>query len=179
MELRTHNCSQAQQEIIDNEIQKLLKKKIIVKCDHEEGEMISPTFLKEKPHGSLGFILNLKKLNENITKIHFKMETIKLILKRVIPLTLGILSILKTVHSETKSNFTPTQRIEFLGFVIESITMTITLNKNKSQKLKTLCANLLSGVTVIRTISQVFKKLTSSFPASKFGRLHHRNLEVF
>ena len=87
--MRTHNCSQSQQEVIDNEIQKLLKEKIIVKCDHEEGEMISPTFLKEKPHGSLGFILNLKKLNENITKIHFKMETIKLILKLVIPLTLG------------------------------------------------------------------------------------------
>ena len=34
LESRTHNCSQAQQEIIDIEIQKLLKKKAIVKCDH-------------------------------------------------------------------------------------------------------------------------------------------------
>ena len=87
LESRTHNCSQAQQEIIDNEIQKLLKKKVIVKCDHEEGEIISPTFLKEKPDGSFRFILNLKKLNENITKIHFKMETIMSILKLVTPLT--------------------------------------------------------------------------------------------
>ena len=52
LESRTHNCSQAQQEIIDIEIQKLLKKKVIVKSDHEEGEIISPTFLKEKPDGS-------------------------------------------------------------------------------------------------------------------------------
>ena len=57
--------------------------------------------------------------------------------------------------------------------------MTITLNNNKKQKLKTLCANLLSGVTTIRTISQVLGKITSSFPATKFGRLHYRNLEVF
>ena len=52
LESRTHNCSQAQQEIIDIEIQKLLKKKVIVKSDHKEGEIISPTFLKEKPDGS-------------------------------------------------------------------------------------------------------------------------------
>ena len=87
LESRTHNYSQAQQEIIDIEIQKLLKKKVIVKCDHEEGEIISPTFLKEKPDGSFRFILNLKKLNENITKIHFKMETIMSILKLVTLLT--------------------------------------------------------------------------------------------
>ena len=53
MESRIYNCSQAQQDIIDNEIQKLLKKKVIVKCDHEEEEIISPTFLKEKPDGVL------------------------------------------------------------------------------------------------------------------------------
>ena len=87
LELRIYSCSQAQQDIIDNEIQKLLKKKAIVKRDHEEGEIISPTFLKEKPDGSFRFILNLKKLNENITKIHFKMETIMSILKLVTPLT--------------------------------------------------------------------------------------------
>ena len=84
-----------------------------------------------------------------------------------------------TVHSEPKSNFTPTQRIEFLGFVIDSVTMTITLNNNKKQKLKSLCANLLSGVTTIRTIYQALGKITSSCPATKFGRLQYRNLEVF
>ena len=84
-----------------------------------------------------------------------------------------------TVHSEPKSNFTPTQRIEFLGFAIYSVTMIITLNNNKKRKIKTLGGNLLSGVTTIRTISQVFEKITSSFPATKFGRLHYRNLEVF
>ena len=84
-----------------------------------------------------------------------------------------------TVHSEPKPNFTPTQRIEFLEFILDSVTMTITLNKNKKQKLKTLGAYLSSGMTTIRTISQVLGKITSSFPATKFGQLHYRNLEVF
>ena len=44
---------------------------------------------------------------------------------------------------------------------------------------KTLCVNLLSGVTTIRTISQVLGKITISFEATKFGWLHYRNLEVF
>ena len=47
LESRTHK-EKAQQEIIDTEIQKLLKKKAIVKCDHEEGEIISPNLLKRK-----------------------------------------------------------------------------------------------------------------------------------
>ena len=87
MESRTNSCSQAQQKIIDIKIQKLLKKKVIVKYDHEEEEIISPTFLNEKPDGSFRFILNLKKINENVTKIHFKMETITSILKLVTSLT--------------------------------------------------------------------------------------------
>ena len=43
--------------------------------------------LKEKPDDSFRFILNFKKLNENNTKIHFKMETILTILKLVTPPT--------------------------------------------------------------------------------------------
>ena len=56
-------------------------------------------------------------------------------------------------------------------FVIDSVTMAITLNN--------LCANLLSGVTTIRIISQVLGGKTSSFAATKFGRLHYKNLDVF
>ena len=34
-------------------------------------------------------------------------------------------------------------------------------------------------MTTIRIISQALGKITSSFPATKLGRLHYRNLEVF
>ena len=51
--------------------------------------------------------------------------------KKIIKLfqTLGF-----TAHSEPKSNFTPTQRIEFLEFLIDSVTMPISLNNSKKQK---------------------------------------------
>ena len=39
--------------------------------------------------------------------------------------------------------------------------MTITLNNNKKQKLKTLFENLLHGETTVRTISQVLGKITA------------------
>ena len=78
-----HHCSQQHQSVIDDEIEKLLQKNVITRCDHEEGEIVSPIFLKKKTDGSFRLILNLKSLNKNIDKQHFKMETITLILKLV------------------------------------------------------------------------------------------------
>ena len=66
-----------------------------------------------------------------------------------------------------------------IGFVIDSVKMTITLNNNKKKKLETLCANFLSGVTTIKTISQVLRKITSSFPAIKFGRFYIKEILTF
>ena len=59
-----HICSQKQQVIIDDEIEKLLKKNVITRCEHEEGEIISPIFLRDKPDGSFRLILNLKNINK-------------------------------------------------------------------------------------------------------------------
>ena len=68
------------------EVKRLLTKKIIVKCDHEKGELISPIFLREKSDGD-GFrmILNLKKLNEVSEYEHFKMDTLKTALNLIYP----------------------------------------------------------------------------------------------
>ena len=60
---------------IDLEIQKLLAKGVITKCEHESGEYISPIFVRQKPDGSCRLILNLKNLNEVMPCIDFKMET--------------------------------------------------------------------------------------------------------
>ena len=48
---------------IATEIERLLGKKVIAQCQHEEGELISPIFLREKSDGDdFRMILNLKKL---------------------------------------------------------------------------------------------------------------------
>ena len=62
-----------------------MRKSVIKKATHEEGEIISPTFLRNKPDGTFRLILNLKEANKHIDSIHFKMETINLILKLVRP----------------------------------------------------------------------------------------------
>ena len=45
-----HNCSQQHQIVLDDEIEKLLRKNVITRCDHEEEEIISPLFLKMMAH---------------------------------------------------------------------------------------------------------------------------------
>ena len=64
---------------IDLEIQKLLTKGVITKCEHERGEYISSIFIRQKPDGSCRLILNLKNLNEDVPYIHFKVEILSFI----------------------------------------------------------------------------------------------------
>ena len=80
----THNAyipqfSKEDESAIDLEMQKLLAKGVITKCEHETGEYISPIFIRQKPDGSCRLILNLKNLNEDMPYIHFKMETLSFI----------------------------------------------------------------------------------------------------
>ena len=70
---------------LPDEIKNLLPKGVIKESRHEEGEFISPIFLVPKSEDSFRTILNLKRLNENMPYIHFKMETIKSILTLVTP----------------------------------------------------------------------------------------------
>ena len=68
-----------------DEIKNLLQKGVTKESQHEEEEFISPIFLVPKSEDSFRMILNLKRLNENMPYIHFKMETIKSILTLVTP----------------------------------------------------------------------------------------------
>lgn len=56
------------------EIDILLKKGAISKCQYKKGQILSSYFLIKKPGGKYRFILNLKKLNSFILTHHFKME---------------------------------------------------------------------------------------------------------
>ena len=82
---RPNRFAKAEQQIIHQDIEKLLKKGVIKKSTHEEGEIISPIFLRNKPDGTFRLILNLKEANKHIDSIHLKMETINSILKLVRP----------------------------------------------------------------------------------------------
>ena len=71
--------------LVDREIKSLLDRGVIVLCNHEPGEFISPIFTVLKKDGNVRLILNLKRLNAFIENSHFKMDTIHTILRLVTP----------------------------------------------------------------------------------------------
>ena len=256
-------------ESVDQEIQKLLKLGVIIPSDHEEGEIISPIFTREKSDGSYRIILNLKKFNENVSYSHFKMENLfsatdmmrkncflasvdlrhayysvpvhtkdqkylkfrwkgKLYAYTCFPNGLSscprdFTKLLKPVYSklresghlsacfiddtclqgstyeeckknvedtvslfsslgffvhEEKSVFEPCKKLKYLGFWLNSEDMTVTLTKEKIEKMKYSCQNLLDMEKfTIRCLAQVIGKIVSCFPAVKFGKLYYRKLE--
>ena len=77
--------SRVQSQAIDVEIEELLRKGVIVPCNHTESEFISPIFIRPKKENRVRVILNLKKFNVNVENFHFKMETLKHALTLVSP----------------------------------------------------------------------------------------------
>ena len=83
-----------------------------------------------------------------------------------------------TIHVE-KSILTPTQKIIFLGFVINSIDMTMELTEEKKLKILDLCKSVTTGKAIsIRKLASIIGNLVSSFPAVPYGKLFYRNLEL-
>lgn len=70
-------------DLAEREIASLADKGVILPCDHEPGEFISPIFTVPKSDGKVRLILNLKRLNTFIETVHFKMESIHSILNLV------------------------------------------------------------------------------------------------
>ena len=55
------------------EVKDLLSLGVVVQTHAQQGSWISPIFTTEKADGSPRLILNLRKLNDNIRHVHFKM----------------------------------------------------------------------------------------------------------
>ena len=81
------------------------------------------------------------------------------------------------IHPE-KSLFSPTQTLEFLGFVINSSTMTIRLTESKKQAVHDLCLTALNLRKIkIRFLAKILGKFSSSLIGAPLGKLHYRSLE--
>ena len=81
------------------------------------------------------------------------------------------------VHPE-KSVFIPSQKLTFLGFVLDSIAMTVTPTEDKAQRIRSVCATLLqTQMPTIRQVAEVIGILVSNFPGAQYGPLHYRHLE--
>ena len=70
------------------------------------------------------------------------------------------------------------QRIQFLGFTIDSSSMMVSLPQEKRNKLvERASATLLLSKRSIREVAEVIGLIVSSFPVIKLARLHYRHLE--
>jgi hypothetical protein len=66
--------------------------------------------------------------------------------------------------------------ITFLGNVIDSVSMTVTLPKEKVDRIKDECLQK-KNKTSIREVSRIIGILVASFSAVDYGNLHYRILE--
>ena len=266
---RNCNVSADTEARMNKEIRDMLEKGIIVPSSYEQGEYVSPIFPISKPDGSIRIILNLKKLNEYVQYLHFKMDNIKVVLANItkncymcsldlksayhsvkihenfqkylkfewnavyqytcypnglgpcprkftklmkVPLShlrehghfivgyiddfflkgnsteqcfhslLTSTALLQrlgfTIHP-VKSQLEPKQVIVFLGFVINSHEMSVTLTDEKKHKLYDLIEKILSRPhAVIRHVASLIGIIVSSLPGTLHGALYYRRIEM-
>ena len=93
--------------------------------------------------------------------------------------TFMLLDSLGFVIHPIKSILQPSQEIVTLGFLINSVTMTIKLARDKAADIKNVCKSLLnkSKPPTIREVAKVIGKIVSSFPGVMHGPLYYRALE--
>lgn len=77
-----------------------------------------------------------------------------------------------------KSVLVPTQILTFLGFIINSMLMIVTLTKSKLRNTLKECSKVYkSKYITIRELARLVGILVSSFPGVELGKLHYRKLE--
>ena len=82
---RQYKFNDAQSEIIDNEIQELLQKGVVVPVEDTADCFVSNIFLRPKPGNKFRMIIDLSDLNEFISKNHFKMDHLEVATQMLFP----------------------------------------------------------------------------------------------
>ena len=92
--------------------------------------------------------------------------------------TIRLMDSLGFVVHPDKAVLIPTQELVFLGFLLNSITMTVSLTQAKATKIQSAVSRLLACQNpTIRDVAQVVGLLISSFPGVMYGPLHFRITE--
>lgn len=101
-------------------------------------------------------------------------QTLVIFIQRAITLlqSLGF-----TIHSD-KSQLVPSQRVNFLGFILDSVVITVSMKSDKADKAKSAILQLLrTEQPLIREVASVVGQMVSCFPGVKYGPLYYRALE--
>ena len=82
------------------------------------------------------------------------------------------------IPNDKKSVLIPTQKIEILGHIVDSVKMCVTLPAAKTQKIVALCEELLhAGYFSIRHLAKVIGSLISCTKVCVLGQLHYCSME--
>ena len=81
------------------------------------------------------------------------------------------------VHHK-KSIKVPCQKMEHLGFILDTVNMTISLTEDKKEKLVTKIDKVLTNTRpTIRSVASVIGSIISYLPAIQYGQLFYREIE--
>lgn len=93
--------------------------------------------------------------------------------------TVQLLKNLGFVIQEEKSCLNPSQQLEYLGFVLNSMTMTVKLTHARVEKVVKACEKLLNDShPTILNLAEVIGLMVSSFPGVEYGPLYYRSLDI-
>ena len=100
-------------------------------------------------------------------------------LEQVVAETIALLRSLGFTIHESKCVTTPTQVAKFLGFLLNSKDMIISMIPEKAAIIKSKCHNLaqLEGPTPIRDVASVVGLMVSAFEGVQYAPLFYRSLE--
>ena len=73
----------------------------------------------------------------------------------------------------------PTQKLDILGFTIDSVAMTVSLKETKKKNLSNLISKTITKTLIrIRKLLQVIGKIVAALPGSMCGALYYRHIEL-
>jgi len=93
-------------------------------------------------------------------------------------ITVSLLKDLGFIIQEEKSQLRPFQQLSYLGFVLDSVTMTVKLTPARVEKVMQACKQLIfKSQLTIQKLAEVIGLMVSSFPGVEYGQLYYRNLD--
>lgn len=139
-------------------------------CPRKLTELLKPFFslLRQQGHISVAYIDNSWLTADNLSQCT----------KNVIDTTSLLDKVGFVIHPE-KSVLLLTQIITFLGFVLNSIVMQVSLTPDRALKLKDTFEKLLDTVSPsMKDVAQVVGLMTSSFPGVRYCPFHDKFLDM-
>ena len=126
------------------------------------------SFLRELGHFSSGYLDDSFLLGYSIDECQANIYD-----------TLTLYHELGFLPHEVKSVTIPTQVLHHLGFILNSLDMTVSISADKHQKLKLAAQRILDSQSpTIREVAQLIGMMVSCFPGVEYGELFYRQLEI-